>query len=183
MNFASFRIIHAVLGTNHQTHYKTKTKQRLHLKQWLRCMLGTAFNTGSFSRNLHLIRLFMFHLFAVVATPSLVSAAALGGGRDSTVTRPARPGTTEKRACCRAAAATELTVTRSQGPVCAPLGSWWVHRSCQRLWSVYFIALYFDFHLTFTLWHGLVKTIAHLFPLMEVKERKKQKIYIYTENN
>lgn len=118
---------------------------------------------------------------AVVATPSLVSAAALGDGRDSTVTRPARLGTTEKCACCRAAAAMELTVTRSQGPVCAPLGSWWVHRSCQRLWSVYFFALYFDFHLTFTMWHGLMKTIAHLFPLMEVKERKKQKKY--TENN
>lgn len=61
---------------------------------------------------------------AVVATPFLVSAAALGDGRDSTATRPARLDTTEKRACCRAAAATELTVTQSQVPVCAPLASW-----------------------------------------------------------
>lgn len=146
-------------------------------------MHGAAFNTGPFSGTCtsSVCSCSIFLRRAVVATPSLVSAAALGDGRDSPVTRPARPGTTEKCACCRAAAATGLTVTRSQVPVCVPLGSWWVHRSCRWLWSVYFIALYFDFHLTFILWHGLMKTITHLYPLMEDKERDKQKKY--TENN
>lgn len=62
--------------------------------------------------------------FAVVATHFLVSAAALGVGLGSTVTRHAQLDTTEKRAWCRAAAATELIVTQSQVPVCVPLGSW-----------------------------------------------------------
>lgn len=65
-----------------------------------------------------------FFYRAVVATHFLVSAAALGVGRGSTATRPAHLDTTEKPAWWRAAAATELTVTQSQVPVCVPLGSW-----------------------------------------------------------
>lgn len=106
-------------------------------------MHGTAFNTAFIPWTLHLTCLLMFHLFffflhhAVVATPCLESAAALGDGRDSTVTRAARLDTTGKRACCRAAAAMELTVTQSQVPVCVPLGSWWVHHSCQWRKSIF----------------------------------------------
>lgn len=114
-------------------------------------MHGTAFNAAFILWTLHLTCLLMFHLFffflhhAVVATPCLESAAALGDGRDSTVTRAARLDTTGKHACCRAAAAMELTVTQSQVPVCAPLGSWWVHHSCQWRKSIFFYRFVFRF--------------------------------------